>query len=165
MTFPAISPRSISLLGFIVCVSLIASALYFQYVDGLEPCPLCIFQRVAFIGMGAVFLASFLHNPGGVGRKLYGLSASVCGLLGFSIAARHVWLQNLPADQVPECGPGLDYMLEVFPLRKVLETVFKGSGECAEVAWTWFGISMPGWSLIWLALLTVLAGMLIVRKA
>lgn len=165
MTSLSISSRSISFIGFIACISLIAIALYFQHFEGLDPCPLCIFQRVAFISMGVVFLASFLHNPGGIGRKLYGFLAGVCGVLGSGIAARHVWLQNLPADQVPECGPGLDYMLEVFPFRKVLETVFKGSGECSEVLWTLFGISMPGWSLIWLAVLTVLAVTLMLRKS
>ncbi len=165
MTSPSISSRSLSFIGFIACALLIAIALYFQYIEGLDPCPLCIFQRVAFTSMGVVFLASFLHNPTNVGRKLYGFLASVCGVLGLGIAARHVWLQSLPADQVPECGPGLDYMLEVFPFSKVLETVFKGAGECAEVSWTWFGISMPGWSLIWLAVLTTLALMLILRKS
>ncbi len=152
-----------SFIGFIACVLLIAITLYFQYVEGLNPCPLCIFQRVAFIAMGLVFLVSFLHNCNGIGNRIYGFLASVCGLLGICIAVRHLWLQNLPADQVPACGPGLDYMLEVFPLKKVLETVFKGSGECAEVSWTLWQISMPGWSLIWLIILTVLALTLMLR--
>ncbi len=149
--------RSISLIGFIACTSLIATALYFQHIEGLNPCPLCLFQRVAFIGMGLIFLASFLHNCTGLGSRIYGFLAGVCGLLGMGTAARHLWLQNLPPDQVPECGPGLDYMLDVFPLRQVIETVFKGSGECAKVSWTLLQISMPGWSLIWLLVLTALA--------
>ena len=157
--------RFLSLTGFITCASLIAIALYFQHVEGLDPCPLCIFQRVAFIAMGAVFLVCFIHNPLGVGGKVYGLLASIPGLIGIGIAARHVWLQNLPADQVPECGPGLDYMLEVFPLTKMLETIFKGSGECAEVSWTLAGISMPGWSLIWLMMLSGLAFYMILRRS
>ncbi|WP_424947715.1 disulfide bond formation protein B [Candidatus Spongiihabitans sp.] len=165
MATPSFSTRTLACIGFIACASLIAIALYFQHIESLDPCPLCIFQRVAFIGMGVVFLATFLHNPASAGRRLYGLLAAVFGVLGLGIAARHVWLQSLPAHQVPECGPGLDYMLEVFPLRKMLETVFKGSGECAEVSWTWFGISMPGWSLIWLAILTALALMLMSRKS
>ena len=152
-----ITYRTLSLAGFLICAALIAIALYFQYAEGLAPCPLCIFQRVAFIALGVVFLLGFLHNPGGWGRKGYSGLAALIGLTGAGIAARHVWLQNLPADQVPECGPGLDFMLEVMPLTKMLETVFKGSGECAEVLWTLFGISMPGWSLIWLILLTLLA--------
>jgi len=159
-----ITYRTLSLIGFLTCAALIAIALYFQYAEGLAPCPLCIFQRVAFIALGVVFLLGFLHNPGGRGRKGYSGLAALIGLTGAGIAARHVWLQNLPADQVPECGPGLDFMLEVMPFTKMLETVFKGSGECAEVLWTLFGISMPGWSLIWLILLTLLALSMMFRR-
>ena len=156
--------RTLSLIGFLECAGLVALALYFQHVEGLDPCPLCIFQRIAFIALGVVFLAGFLHNPDGWGRKGYSGLAILVGLTGVGIAARHVWLQNLPADQVPECGPGLDFMLEVMPFTKMLETVFKGSGECAEVLWTLLGISMPGWSLIWLILLTLLAFYLMFRR-
>ncbi len=159
-----ITYRTLSLVGFLTCVALIATALYFQYAAGLDPCPLCIFQRIAFIALGAVFLAGFVHNPGGWGRKFYSGLAILAGLIGAGIAARHVWLQNLPADQTPECGPGLDFMLEVMPFTKMLETVFKGSGECAEVLWTLFGISMPGWSLIWLIVLTLLAFSMMFRR-
>ena len=149
--------RSLFFLGFALCSALIGVALYFQYVDGLEPCPLCIFQRVAFIVMGVIFLVGFLHNSPGIMGRLYGVFATLAGLLGVGIAGRHVWLQSLPEDQVPECGPGLEFMLEALPFQKMLETVFKGSGECAEVHWTLLGLSMPGWSLVWLILLTMLA--------
>ena len=151
------SSRIISFAGFITCFVLIAIALYFQHVEGLDPCPLCIFQRVAFIVMGLVFLVCFLHNPRRLGQRIYGLLAILSGLSGAAIAGRHVWLQNLPEDQVPECGPSLEFMLDAFPLVQVLETVLKGSGECAEVSWTLLAISMPGWSLIWLVLLTLLS--------
>ncbi len=156
--------RLFALIGFLICTSLIGAALYFQYMDNLEPCPLCIFQRVAFILLGVIFLAYFLHNPRGFGRRIYGFVGLVAGALGISIAGRHVWLQNLPADQVPECGPGLDYMLDVFPMGKVLEKVFKGSGECAEVSWTFLSISMPGWSLIWFVVLTLITIKLLFGK-
>ena len=152
-----ITYRTLCLSGFLTCAALIATALYFQYVENLEPCPLCIFQRVAFICLGVVFLAGFLHNPAGWGRKAYSGLALLVGLTGAGIAARHIWLQNLPADQAPECGPGLDFMLQAMPFTKMLATVLQGSGECAETLWTLFGISMPGWSLIWLLLLTGLA--------
>ena len=151
------SNRTLFLAGFGLCTLLIVIALYFQYSAGLEPCPLCIFQRVAFIIMGVSFLIGFLHNSRGVMRRIYGALAALVGATGVAIAGRHVWLQNLPEDQVPECGPGLEFMLEALPFQKMLETVLKGSGECAEVLWTLFGISMPGWSLIWLVLLTLLA--------
>ena len=147
--------RSLGLIGFLTCLFLILIALYFQHVEGLDPCPLCIFQRVAFIAAGLVFLLMALHNPRGFGRRVYGIGALICTITGVGIAARHVWLQNLPADQVPECGPGLDFMLETLPLTRLLETVFKGSGECAEVLWRFLGLSMPGWSLVWLVILTL----------
>ncbi len=156
--------RTLSLTGFLTCAALIAAALYFQHVEGLDPCPLCIFQRIAFIALGVVFLAGFIHNPGGWGQKFYSGLAVLVGLTGAGIAVRHVWLQNLPADQIPECGPGLDFMLEVMPFTKMLATVFRGSGECAEILWTLFGISMPGWSLIWLILLTLLAFSMMFRR-
>ncbi len=159
-----ITYRKLCLGGFLTCVALIGAALYFQHVENLDPCPLCIFQRIAFISLGVVFLAGFLHNPRGWGRKAYSGLALLTGLAGVGIAAHHVRLQNLPADQIPECGPGLDFMLEVMPFMEMLATVFRGSGECAEILWTLFGISMPGWSLIWLILLTLLALALTLRR-
>ena len=158
------SNRILFLAGFGLCTLLIVIALYFQYSAGLEPCPLCIFQRVAFIVMGVVFLIGFLHNSRGAMRRVYGALATLVGVTGAAIAGRHVWLQNLPEDQVPECGPGLEFMLEALPFQKMLETVLKGSGECAEVLWTLFGISMPGWSLIWLVMLTLLALVITFRR-
>lgn len=158
------STRTLSLIGFLSCAALIAIALYFQYQEGLDPCPLCIFQRIAFIAMGLFFLLCFLHNPQRLGRGIYGFFASIAGGIGIAIAARHVWLQNLPEDQVPECGPGLDYMIQALPFKKLLDTVLRGSGECAEVSWTLFKISMPGWSLIFLVILTLLALTLLLKK-
>ena len=140
---------------FLICALLLGTALYFQYAEGLEPCPLCIFQRVAFILVGLICLAGCVHRPKRVGQCVYAVFAGIAGLIGAALAARHVWIQNLPTDQVPECGPGLDYMLDVFPFTKMLATVLRGSGECADVLWTLFGISMPGWSLIWLVALSV----------
>lgn len=141
------SPRLLNLAAFIGCAGLLAYAYYSQFVLGLEPCPLCIFQRVGVIAVGLVFLAAALHGPSVRGRKLYGIFAGLAAIGGGAVAARHVWLQNLPPDQVPACGPGLDYMLEVFPLSEALRMAFTGSGECAKVSWELLGISMPGWVL------------------
>lgn len=146
------SQRTIFITGFLGCVVLIGVALYMQHVIGLEPCPLCILQRVAVIGIGAVLLVAALHNPVGWGRRVYAGLTSLLALFGLATAGRNVWLQHLPADQVPDCGPGLDYMLEVFPLTRTLEMVFKGSGECAEVQWTFLGFSIPEWMLLVFAL-------------
>ncbi len=136
---------------------MMAFALYAQYGMGLDPCPLCVFQRVAVIALGAVFLAAFLHGPGPAGAKFYGALMLVPALGGMAVAGRQVWLQQLPADEVPACGPGLDYMLDVFPLHEALAMVFEGSGECAETAWTFLGLSMAGWVFVLLAGLLVFA--------
>jgi disulfide bond formation protein DsbB len=138
-------------------VGLMAYALFLQYVQGLEPCPLCIFQRVAVIALGLVFLAAGLHAPAGASARVYGVLGVLAAVGGVVVAGRHAWLQQLPADQVPACGPGLDYMLEVFPLGEALSLVFQGSGECANVQWSFLGLSMPAWVLLWCAALGIWA--------
>ena len=143
-----ISKRLVNSGGFVACAGLLAYAYYVQFVDGLDPCPLCIFQRLAFIAMGVVFLLAALHNPARTGSRVYALLLGIAGLAGTAIAGRHVWLQHLPPEEVPECGPGLDYMLEVFPLTDALRMAFTGSGECASVDWVFLGMSMPTWALL-----------------
>ena len=144
-----ISPRLWNLMVFLFCTSLMAYALYTQYVDYLDPCPLCIFQRAAFIWMGVFALLAAIHNPKAVGRKIYAVLVFLGAAFGTAVAGRHVWMQHLPADQVPECGPGLNYMLDNFPLAEALASVFRGSGSCAEFTWTFLGMSMPEWALVW----------------
>lgn len=140
--------RSLNLFGFLACGGLLAYALYTQYALGLEPCPLCIFQRVAVAALGLVFLIAALHYPGPAGARVYAALVLLAAGGGAAVAGRHVWLQNLPPDQVPSCGPGLDFMLDSFPLTEVLEMVLTGSGECATVDWSFLGLSMPAWVLI-----------------
>jgi disulfide bond formation protein DsbB len=135
--------------------SLMAIALYMQYAMGLEPCPMCILQRIMVITAGTIALIAALHNPGEAGIKIYGGLVCVAALIGAGISLRHLWLQSLPPDQVPACGPGLDYLLDVFPLTEVLAMVLRGDGSCAEVVWSLFGISIPGWALIGFAGLLV----------
>jgi len=137
--------------GFVAlsCASLLGFALYNQYVDYLDPCPLCIFQRIAFLWMGLFALLALLQDPARIGRRIYAWLIMAGAIFGAAVAGRHIWLQNLPPDQVPECGPGLNYMLETFPLADVLSSVLRGSGSCAEVKWTFIGMSMPMWTLVW----------------
>ena len=129
------------------CGLLIAIAMYFQHVLGLEPCPLCIMQRLVLIGLGVVLLQAAVHDPAQRGRKVYALLAMLLATIGAMIAGRHVWLQHLPPDQVPECGPGLEYMLSNFPMMQNLSMILAGSGECAEVQWHFLGLSIPAWTL------------------
>jgi disulfide bond formation protein DsbB len=147
------NPRLVNGLGFAACLLLLGYALYAQHVLGLEPCPLCIFQRVAVAGLGAVFALALLQGSRGRAARVYALLLGAVALAGMGVAGRHVWLQNLPADQVPACGPGLDYMMEYLPLRETLSMVLSGSGECAEVDWSLLGLSMPAWVFIALAML------------
>ena len=140
--------RAGNLAAFLACAAMMGFALFSQYVWGLEPCPLCIFQRMALIALGGVFLLAGLHAAGPIGRVVYALLVAVTALAGIGVAGRHVWLQNLPKDQVPACGPGLDFMMDTFPLFEVLNMVLSGSGECAEVSWRFFGLTMPTWTLI-----------------
>ncbi|MGI9259088.1 MAG: disulfide bond formation protein B [Gammaproteobacteria bacterium] len=148
--------RWLNLLGFGIVVALMSYALFSQHVLGLEACPLCIFQRIAIMSVGAVFLVAGLHSPTGTGARVYAAVGTVAAVVGASISGWHVRLQNLPPDEVPSCGPGLDYMLDAFPLMEALEMVFTGSGECAEVNWSFLGLSMPAWVLVWFVLLAAL---------
>ncbi len=151
------SARSGYALGVLACAGLLAFALYLQYVEQQEPCPLCILQRVAFLAMMAVFVVAALHGPGRRGTIAYSTIIFVVAGMGAAVAGRQVWLQHLPADQIPACGPGLEYMLERFPLSEALRKVFAGSGECAEVGWRFLGLSIAEWSLAWFVLLAAFA--------
>lgn len=149
MFLDKISLRSWYLLTAIACAGMMGYALYVQYHDFLDPCPLCIIQRVGFMWIGAFALLAAIVNPSRKWQKIYTSIITFGALLGGFVAGRHVWMQHLPADQVPECGPGLNYMLENFPLSETFSTVFLGSGSCAEVKWQFLGLSMPEWSLMW----------------
>ena len=140
--------RVLNIAGFLACAGLMSFALYAQYVLLLDPCPLCVLQRVAVIGLGIVFLVAALHGANGWGRRIYSAFIAVFAFGGVAVAGWHWRLQHLPADEVPSCGPGLEYMLQNFPLGEALRMVFEGSGECADVVWSFAGLSMPAWVFI-----------------
>jgi disulfide bond formation protein DsbB len=146
--FGPLNRRRGNALGAALCAGMMGFALYAQHVLGLEPCPLCVLQRIAVTATGVLFLLAALHDPGRVGARVYGVLIAAVAWAGAAVAGRHVWLQSLPPDEVPECGPGLDYMLDVFPLLETLDMIFSGSGECAKVSWSMLGLSMPAWVLI-----------------
>ncbi len=152
-TEPFPSRQFINTLGLALCLGLLAFGYYLEYMQGLEPCPLCMVQRVVFMALAVVFLAAAVHNPLGWGSRVYGVLILLLAGFGAYVAGRQVWLQGLPPELVPECGPPLDYMLEVFPLAEVITTVLSGSGECAEVDWTFLGLSIAGWALVMFVLL------------
>lgn len=140
--------RSLNLLGFAGCTGLILTAFWFQYVMGLEPCPLCMAQRIMIYVSGILFLAAAIHNPAIVAQRIYAGFIMLFSLGGIGLASRQVWLQSLPADQVPACGPGLDYMLDVLPWAEILAVMVRGTGDCAKIQWTFLGLSIPGWCLV-----------------
>ena len=135
-------------LGFLATTVAMLFALYLQYFRGFEPCAMCIFQRVAMIVAGLVFLFAFAINPLRWGRWLAGLTAFAAAAAGAAVAGRHVWLQSLPEDRVPACGAGLEAMMNVFPLHEVVALVLSGDGNCAVIDWTFLGLSLPAWTLI-----------------
>lgn len=145
------------LLGFIACAGSMAFALYLEHFQHLAPCALCVLQRVAMIATGLIFLVAGLHNPQAWGRHLYGLLAGAAALAGAAIAGRHVWLQSLPPDQVPACGPPLDHLMKIMPWNDALAFVLKGEGNCAVIDAQWLGISLPGWTLVGFVLLALWA--------
>ncbi len=144
MSFVKFSPRICFFLGFAACFSLLAVGAYLQFVEELEPCPLCISQRLAILATGVIFLLAGLHNRG---RVVYSVLGAVAALIGASISARHVWLQHLPPDEVPECSPGLEYVFQHFPLADTIKLMLTGTGECAKIDWTLLGLSIPAWTL------------------
>jgi len=148
-----LTPRLGYLAGFLICGGLILYALYLQYYEYQDPCPLCLLQRVVYIVLMVIFLLGALHGPRRTGAVVYSTLLVLVSLIGAGIAGRHVWLQHLPKDKVPECGPGLGYILDRFPLVNALEKIFRGSGECAEAGWRLMGLSIAEWSLVWFILL------------
>ena len=159
--------RLMALLGAAGCAAgLLMAIFYFQKHLGLEPCPMCIFQRVAMLATGIILLIAALHGPKIRGRWVYSALAVLASSSGAFIAGRHTWLQGLPEDQRPACGPTLNYLMDMLPLREVVETVLRGDGNCAKIDWTLLGYSIPAWTfLVFIALiLWALAMPLVARK-
>ena len=149
-------PRLIYFAVFLVCAGLIGFALYLQHSLGLEPCPMCILQRYAFIVVGVLGLVAAIHGAGLFGRRIYSALLVVMAATGGGIAIRHVYLEHNPP-KVFDCGADVGYMLESFPLTEALPMIFRGTGDCTKVVWTFLGLSIAEWSLICFALLGVAA--------
>ena len=142
------SSRLTFLIIFLGCTGLILTGLYMQYFMDLYPCPLCITQRVFIVAVGLTALLAFLLNPGKVGRRVFGGLGIFLALAGSAFSLRQLWLQSLPEDQAPACGPDIGYLLDNFPLMDALSVLLRGDGNCAEVVWTFLGVSIPGWTLV-----------------
>ena len=158
----SISNRNIFLLAFISCISLIGAAYYFEYVLYLDPCPLCMMQRIAVLLVGLVALVGFFVKTDGA-HVIVSVLMGLAAIFGISVAGRHIWIQNLPADQVPTCGPSLEYMVDTLPWAEVLSIMLRGNGNCADLQWSFLGLSMPTWVLLWFVGFVVLSIALIWR--
>jgi disulfide bond formation protein DsbB len=150
-------------LGFLVCAGLMGFALYLQFAMDLDPCPLCILQRIAVVAMGIVFLIAVFHNPERPGARVYAFVQLILGGAGLALAARQLWLQSLPKDQVPVCGMSLSYMLDTLPLTETLRKVLEGSGECAEKGWEFLHLSIAGWTFVFFVA-TIVATFALIRR-
>jgi protein dithiol:quinone oxidoreductase len=162
MTLP--STRITFLVLFLGCVGLISVGMYMQYGMGLYPCPLCITQRIFIVGCGLTGLVAFLVNPQTTGKTVFGSLGLILAILGGGFSSRQLWLQSLPPDQVPACGPALEYLLANFPLMDALSVLLRGDGDCAKVTWTFLGISIAGWTLVAFLGLAAINAWQILRK-
>jgi protein dithiol:quinone oxidoreductase len=146
--------RKINLLCLILCCALLGAAFYLQFIRGLEPCPLCVIQRLAVLGLFfAFFFGSLYTHTHPLSLRLHSGSIIFITAIGMVAALRQIWLQNLPADQLPaSCGPDLSYILQNFPMLRALELIFEGTGECAKVNWEFLDLTIPEWTLIFFLL-------------
>ncbi|MGH8668715.1 MAG: disulfide bond formation protein B [Burkholderiales bacterium] len=149
------NPRAAFALPVVACALLLGFGYFLQYARGLDPCPLCLVQRGFFYAVGVICVIAAVHAPGKRTTMAYAILAALFASGGAAAAARQVWLQHLPADKVPQCGPDLFFMLEHFPLSRTLRTLFSGTGECAVVDWTFLGLSIAEWSLMWFVALAL----------
>ncbi|MGC2164618.1 MAG: disulfide bond formation protein B [Gallionella sp.] len=144
----SISNRWLYSAGALFAIGLMGFGLYLQYIKHQDPCPLCMVQRVVFVAILGVYALAALHGPRRTGERVYVALISSLALSGIVVAGRHIWIQHLPKDQVPACGPGLDFMLETMPMGDVLKQLMHGSGECAAKGWTFLTLGIPEWSLL-----------------
>ncbi|WP_263081600.1 disulfide bond formation protein B [Endozoicomonas sp. Mp262] len=159
-----LTSRVLFLLAALSCAGLIGFALFLQHIEGLEPCPLCISQRIVVIAIGLAALVATIHNPGHLGYKIYGVLTSLLGASGMALASRQIWIQHLPPEQVPSCMPGVEYLVDILPLTEFVKIMLTGTGDCAEIQWTFLGLTIPGWTLLTFAGFTVFGIYEIFRK-
>jgi protein dithiol:quinone oxidoreductase len=157
-----LSPRLLFAAAFLAVVGLLGYGLWLQHVLHLEPCPMCILQRYAFAAVGVVALLAALHNPGPLGVRVYAGLLMVEALAGGGVAARQSWLQHNPP-KLADCGPGLDFIVESFPLSEALPMIFRGSGDCSKVDWTFLDLSIAEWALACFIGLVLLGVLVLVR--
>ncbi|MBQ0719626.1 MAG: disulfide bond formation protein B [Gammaproteobacteria bacterium] len=159
------SIRTLNLCLFLGASSMIGVALYMQHQMDLNPCYLCIVQRVFVILTGLLALLAVLHNPANKGQKRYAGAIGLSALAGAGFSLRQLWLQSLPEEKVPACGPPADYLFDALPIAEALPMLLSGDGNCAEVQWTFLSLSIPAWTLLAFATMALLGGYQLLRKS
>lgn len=139
---------------FIFCLFLLAVSFVLQFHFHLEPCPLCVIDRIIVFMLALFFAIGLLHNPKACGQKIYSLFGFLLSSLGVVVCARHVWIMHLPPEQVA-CSPGFNYLIDTLPPHEAILTILKGSGECAQHSAISFGLSLPMWTLIAFLILAI----------
>jgi disulfide bond formation protein DsbB len=143
-----ISNRVFFAFSAISVIGLLSYGYYLEYFEDLIPCPMCIFQRLCYMAVAAVAVGAVIQGPARQGAIVYCTLLAAFAAIGAGIAGRQTWLQHLPPELVPECGPGLEFMLEMYPLLETIEKALIGTGDCAEVTWTFLSLSIAEWSLL-----------------
>jgi len=164
MKIRQLSARQIYLIIFLAVGGLIGYAAYSIKILGLDPCPLCITQQFFYSIVGITAFIAFNHNPVEIISRVYAGIIFLASAAGIWVAGRQVWLQSLTEDEVPLCGPPLEYILEVFPFGDLLNALFIGDGNCAEISWQFLGLSMAGWSFIWFTLFLILSILIVLKS-
>jgi len=152
-----IRSRQVFLGIFVATALMMGFGYWLQYAEGLEPCPLCMTQRIFITLAGLTGLVAALHGPGRAGIRVYGTLVALWCVVGGGFSMRHLWLQSLPPGQAPACGPPLEYLFDALPLKDAFMHLLRGDGNCAEVDWTFLGIAIPGWTLLAFAVIALLA--------
>lgn len=155
-------PRPLFAASFLAVVGLLTYGLWLQHALHLEPCPMCILQRYAFAAVGVIALVAAIHNSGAIGTRIYAGLLIVAALAGGGVAARQTWLQHNPP-KLADCGPGLEFMVESFPLSEALPMIFRGSGDCSKVDWTFLGLSIAEWALACFVGLVIVGIIVLIR--
>ncbi|MGL4563902.1 MAG: disulfide bond formation protein B [Halioglobus sp.] len=161
----SLTPRLVFFgLAVMAVIAMLFAWAYLERTLGLPPCPLCMTQRVFVVLWGVIALVAALHNPARTGRRRYATLCALAALAGAAVAVRHVWIQHLPPDQVPACGPSLEYMLDTLPFSETVTMVLMGDGDCAAIHWTFLGLSIPEQTLVMAAVVLAICLWQIFRK-
>lgn len=148
--------RLVHLFALLVCVFLLAGAAYMQLVLGLQPCPLCIIQRVIILIMGLLFLVGVIYVPQAMGRKIFGCLTLLLSAAGIAVSARHVWLIHRPAKGITSCGADISVYINNLPITQTIKLLFQGTGDCANETWQFLGLNLPEWMLVFLVFFAVI---------